>query len=36
MELNVLVGEDWVDMTKPGFDLRGQGKTIHRTPSPGI
>jgi methyl coenzyme M reductase system subunit A2 len=25
-ELNVLVGEDWVDMTKPGFDLRGRAK----------
>lgn len=25
-DLNVLVGEDWVDMTKPGFDLRGRAK----------
>jgi methyl coenzyme M reductase system subunit A2 len=25
-ELNVLVGEEWVDMTKPGFDKRGRAK----------
>jgi len=25
-DLGVLVGEDWVDMTKPGFDLRGRAK----------
>jgi len=25
-DLNVLVGDEWVDMTKPGFDLRGRAK----------
>ncbi|HOJ96124.1 MAG TPA: methyl coenzyme M reductase system, component A2 [Methanospirillum sp.] len=25
-DLIVLVGDDWVDMTKPGFDLRGRAK----------
>ncbi|PWR73485.1 methyl coenzyme M reductase system, component A2 [Methanospirillum stamsii] len=25
-DLAVLVGDDWVDMTKPGFDLRGRAK----------
>jgi len=25
-DLSVLVGDDWVDMTKPGFDLRGRAK----------
>ncbi len=25
-EMNVLVGEDWVDMTKPGIDQRGRAK----------
>jgi len=25
-EMNVLIGEDWVDMTKPGIDQRGRAK----------
>ena len=35
-EMNIKIGDEWIDMTKPGIEYPGQGKGLYRAAPPGI